>query len=491
MEGNDEFSIGNGDSAYGGTGDDIFELGVRFSGQPDGLIDGGGGTDLVRAGFGAQVNLSENTVSGAGRVNAYIENVENVEVHAWRAYSTSAIGDGANNHFFVTARFDDGSVGVFFDGRAGNDLLEGSAGQDRLLGGLGNDALHGFLGSDELRGGGGWDTLDGGAGNDLLNGGNGNDRASYLSAWAGVTVSLALEGAQNTERAGWDTLESIEDLTGSTFADTLTGSDGDNQIFGDAGSDDLFGGFGNDLLLGQDGDDVIEGQAGWDTLRGDDGNDTLIGGNGGDVLLGKDGIDMLSGNSGFDRIYGGSGGDIISGGADRDLLFGEGGDDIVHGDGGDDLVQGNNGDDGLDGGDGNDVVNGGAGNDTMTGGDGNDILIGNWGVDTMTGGAGADTFLFKAGHTGSYAHLADTILDFSQADGDIIDLSQIDAIAGGGDDAFAFIGDAAFSGTAGELRYTATEDGLMVEGDTDGDGVADLFIAVDGLADLTAADFVL
>lgn len=159
--------------------------------------------------------------------------------------------------------------------------------------------------------------------------------------------------------------------------------------------------------------------------------------------------------------------------------------------GGNDLVLGHNGNDTLDGGDGNDVVNGGAGNDIMTGGAGDDLLLGNWGVDTMTGGAGADSFVFKAGHSGSYEHLADTILDFSRAEGDLIDLSQIDAIASAGDDAFSFIGDAAFSGTAGELRFYATDTGLMIAGDTDGDGVADLFIAADGITDLTAADFVL
>lgn len=78
---------------------------------------------------------------------------------------------------------------------------------------------------------------------------------------------------------------------------------------------------------------------------------------------------------------------------------------------------------------------------------------------------------------------------FISGDGDIIDLSQIDAIAGGGHDGFAFIGDAAFSGTAGELRVTATEEGLIVESGNNGDGVADLPVAVDSHTDLTMGDF--
>ncbi|MXO49672.1 hypothetical protein GRI69_15590 [Erythrobacter vulgaris] len=471
--GNDTLDGGQGaDALFGGAGWDNLT-----GGEGDDILDGGYGDDRLDGGRGvdtASFASSSNAISLSLALGAVAQNTGNgsdtlisIENVTGSDFADTLAGDGGRNTL---------------SGLAGNDMLEGAGGDDTLDGGGGRDALHG---------GAGWDTLDGGAGNDLLDGGNGSDRASYLSAWSGVTVSIALEGAQNTLGSGWDTLVSIEYLTGSAFGDTLTGSDGDNQIFGDAGSDTIFGGFGNDLLLGQDGDDVIEGQAGWDTLRGDDGNDTLIGGNGGDMLLGKDGIDTLSGNSGFDRIYGGSGDDIISGGADRDLLFGEAGDDTISGDGGNDLLQGHNGDDTLDGGDGNDTINGGAGNDALLGGNGDDILIGNWGIDTMTGGGGADTFLFKAGHTGSYENIADTILDFSQAEGDIIDLSQIDAIAGGGDDAFAFIGDAAFSGTAGELRFTTTENGLIVEGDTDGDGVADLFIAVDGLADLTMGDFML
>ncbi|MXO47480.1 hypothetical protein GRI69_04320, partial [Erythrobacter vulgaris] len=444
--GNDQLIGGTGrDRLFGGSGDDLAEGGggadhivggfdndVLQGEDGNDTIDGGEGDDILEGGAGWDTleggDGKDTLVGGNGNDRAsYLSASAGVTVSL--ALSSAQDTRGAGVDTLASIEY---LTGSFFA-----DTLIGDENGNILSGEFGNDWLNGGDGRDYLYGGAGWDTFDGGGGNDLLNGGNGNDRASYLSAWAGVTVSLALEGAQNTLGSGWDTLVSIEDLTGSVHADVLTGSDDDNQIFGAGGADHVIGGFGDDLLLGQDGDDVIEGQAGWDMLRGDDGNDTLIGGNGGDLLLGGDGIDTLSGNSGFDRIYGGSGGDIISGGADRDLLFGEGGDDTISGDGGNDLLQGHNGEDVLDGGAGNDVVNGGAGNDTLLGGDGDDILIGNWGIDTMTGGTGADTFLFKAGHTGSYAHLADTILDFSQADGDIIDLSQIDALAGGGDDAFA------------------------------------------------------
>ena len=58
----------------------------------------------------------------------------------------------------------------------------------------------------------------------MLNGGTDIDAATYASATAGVRVDLALTGAQNTVGAGIDTLNSIEDMDGSDFADTLTGN---------------------------------------------------------------------------------------------------------------------------------------------------------------------------------------------------------------------------------------------------------------------------
>jgi hypothetical protein len=73
---------------------------------------------------------------------------------------------------------------------------------------------------------------------------------------------------------------------------------------------------------------------------------------------------------------------------------------------------------------------------------------------------------------------SDRILDF-EAGQDKIDLSLIDAISGmGGDQAFAFIGDAAFSNVAGQLRaaFDANANLWTVQGDIDGDGTADFQI---------------
>ena len=138
--------------------------------------------------------------------------------------------------------------------------------------------------------------------------------------------------------------------------------------------------------------------------------------------------------------------------------------------------------------DGQFIVYSGAGADTLTGGAGDDQIWGGGGADQLRGGLGHDTFGYVA-TAHSSASAMDQILDF--AGGDKIDLSPIDAIAGGGAyDAFSFIGAAAFSHTAGELRAYQSG-GWFVEGDTNGDGLADLVIAVTSDHPLTSADFVL
>jgi hypothetical protein len=65
--------------------------------------------------------------------------------------------------------------------------------------------------------------------------------------------------------------------------------------------------------------------------------------------------------------------------------------------------------------------------------------------------------------------------------------------AAAGDQAFTFIGAAAFSNTAGQLRATQQGGSWLIEGDTNGDGVADLSILVTrtGGTGFASADFLL
>ncbi|WP_165356462.1 calcium-binding protein [Sphingosinicella sp. BN140058] len=125
------------------------------------------------------------------------------------------------------------------------------------------------------------------------------------------------------------------------------------------------------------------------------------------------------------------------------------------------------------------VMRGGGGDDRFVGGAGDDQLVGGGGSDRLSGGAGSDTFKYLAASE-STAVKRDVITDFAK--GDRIDV-QFDAVDDGRNsyERFHFIGTAAFSGTAGELRANygpGPEYGWLVEGDTNGDGAADLSILV-------------
>lgn len=135
---------------------------------------------------------------------------------------------------------------------------------------------------------------------------------------------------------------------------------------------------------------------------------------------------------------------------------------------------------------------GGAGNDTISGGGGNDIIGGGAGVDILIGGAGADTFVFATGDSSAAAGQHDRISDFTPGV-DHIDLSPMDAItATPAKDGFHFIGIAAFDSAAGELNYyyDSSRGVTVLQGDTNGDGVADFAIDLVGDLTLGAADIV-
>ena len=151
---------------------------------------------------------------------------------------------------------------------------------------------------------------------------------------------------------------------------------------------------------------------------------------------------------------------------------GNGEDNEIAGNAGRNVLLGGNGDDTLGGGDGNDTLNGGNGDDVIEGGLGRDILI---------GGKGSDKFVFASiDDSGIGKLLRDSISGFKTSEGDKIDLQQIEID-------FTYIGDSAFNNVAGELRF----DNSVVQIDADGDGFADMEIAVSGASSLAEDDFIL
>jgi len=154
-------------------------------------------------------------------------------------------------------------------------------------------------------------------------------------------------------------------------------------------------------------------------------------------------------------------------------------------------LNGTVGDDLLVGGNNEDVLAGMPGNDTLRGGAGDDRLIGGLGTDQLWGGSGADLFVLQSAAQSTLKQL-DVIRDFSLAEGDRIDLSQVDANTRlVGNQSFTLAG-SSFGRVAGQLVQADTAAGLLVQGDVDGDGKADMALLLAGIhAPLTVDAFVL
>jgi Ca2+-binding RTX toxin-like protein len=121
------------------------------------------------------------------------------------------------------------------------------------------------------------------------------------------------------------------------------------------------------------------------------------------------------------------------------------------------------------------------------GGSGNDQIYANQAANQLTGNGGADTFRWASASDGA---LADTIADFLRGT-DKINLSGVDAVAGTSEnEGFTFIDTAAFTNTAGQLRYEVIGGHANVFADTDGNGVADMQIVVNNITTLSGSDFV-
>ncbi|MGH0320360.1 hypothetical protein RWA03_22170 (plasmid) [Sinorhizobium meliloti] len=328
-------------------------------------------------------------------------------------------------------------------GNSSSQTMMGGIGADKIMAGSGNDTLIGNAGDDLLFGELGNDTILGGAGKDRLDGGAGNDTASYESATAGVKASLAAKSTNTNDAAG-DSYYGIDNLTGTRFSDVLGGNAYVNILTGGDGSDILIGGASGDKLIGGIGNDAASYATAAGGIIANLGSQS---GNTGDAKGDTySAVESLIGSNYADELYGNGGANSLSGGT---------GDDII-----------------------------GAGS-------GNDWIYGGSGADRLVGGMGADRFVFKA-LSESTGATADSIFDFMASEQDRIDLSAIDASTTTfGNQAFSFIGTAAFKGTAGELRYEKLSSDTFIYADVNGDRIADLKIHLDDAVTLAGNYFLL
>ncbi len=444
------------------------------------VLDGGAGADQLIGGWGDDIVYVDN----AGDLVTELADEGTDEVRSSLAYTL-----GANlENLRLT-----GAAAIAGTGNGLNNIVSGNEAANTLAGLDGADNLYGNGGDDRLFGGLGNDTLTGGEGYDRMYGGIGDD--TYM-------VSDATDFAYESAGEGHDTVIAsldhqlrveVEDLVLTGSALIGEGNALSNVITGNAGANRIYGYDGNDTLNGLAGDDYLLGGAGNDTLTGGTGYDRMYGGTGDDTYIVNDTTDHAYENvaEGTDRVVASISHTLRANIEELELA----GSSNLRGYGNaeNNLMLGNSGNNLLYGRDGNDSVSGETGNDILYGENGDDALDGGAGMDRFYGGTGADAFIFGGGDfAGMSSGTADRIHDFSQVEGDKIDLGDVDANdAIAGDQAFAFIGSGAFTGTAGELRYYQSSGQTYVQGDTNGDGTADFMVRLDGLHTLGSGDFVM
>ncbi|GAA4029072.1 hypothetical protein GCM10022281_05240 [Sphingomonas rosea] len=371
------------------------------------------------------------------------------------------------------------------------------------------ETLKGTAAIDVMEAKEGDDVLVGSPSGDVVDGGPGSDRADYSASPFAVDIDFK-RWLQIGGDAEGDVLANIEHVTGSALHD---------RLLGDALVNNLSGGNGDDWLAGRGGADRLDGGNGVDTASYEDSSSAvdidlqrptqLSGDAQGDVLIG---IEHVIGSAFKDSLRGGALADILRGGAGDDFLDGRGGADTLGGGEGVDTVSYANSSGAVrvnlywasqQGGDAqgdvlvdvenivgsrfadNITANGEA--NVLDGGSGNDWLTGGWGSDRLIGGMGRDVFVFDSIGNAN----GDRVVDFNGKE-DRLDFSFIDARPGiAGDQDFVWLGAKAFTGNGGELHMTSDVANTYVEGDVNGDGVADFTVALTGLHNLNTSMFIL
>jgi Ca2+-binding RTX toxin-like protein len=478
------FGLDGEDSLFGLEGDDRLE-----GGTGNDFLVGGTGADLMIGGLGSDIYFVDETGDvvlenqGEGEADevrsslSFYQLAANVEKLIYTGSSASTLrGNSGSNE--ITG------------GAAGDLLLLQDGGVDVALGGGGSDQFYygaAFTSADSNDGGLDTDVVVLQGNYTLLTGVSSFLNVEFLSLQSGTSTRYGEAGTAsydydltfvdaNVAAGQRFTVNASQLVSGEEFAfNGAAETDGQFLVYAGFGNDNLIGGAGNDLFHFEGtrwgSGDFVDGGAGADAL--------IIRGNGGllTIAFGELQVRNIESITVSDRFgLGAAGrpsydltlanGNVTPGGLlilngstllDPSQIFNVDGSAVTGG---------------------NLRLFGGAGGDRMIGGAGSDLFYAAGGQDTLTGGGGADTFQVRA-TSDSMTSARDRILDFASGI-DKLDLRFIDAdVNVGGDQAFTFVGAAAFTQRAGELRAFDTGLGFWrVEGDVNGDGAADFALDV-------------
>jgi Ca2+-binding RTX toxin-like protein len=427
--------------------------------QSGDLFDGGVGTDTLR--LGASINFTS-VLNGA---TSGIRNIEILQFNGAQTatFRSDQFGAGllASNltlqgttgavqtiviNMVSTAPTLNMSAWQFNNWTGGTDIIS-------VVGSTSNDTI--LVSSQHTR-------FDGGSGSDTVD----------FSSWGGG-FTLTLNGS-NWVTATWnsgltDQFRNVENIIGSTSADTITGDALNNRLVGGGGDDTLSSGGGNDTLDGGAGNDTMTGGVGNDTFTVDSALDVVVerATDAGTDLVNasvtfsaagtnQDGIENITltgtanidatGNARANALTGNSGDNVLDGGAGADTMTGGAGNDTYTVDSSSDVVVE------LSSNTGTDLVNtsvtfsaagtnqsgvenitltgtaninatGNALNNVLTGNAGNNALNGGTGADNMTGGVGNDTYTVD--------NAGDVVLEYSSDTGtDLVNSSVTFSAAG-------------------------------------------------------------
>jgi Ca2+-binding RTX toxin-like protein len=245
---------GGNDTLNGGTGNDTF---VTFVGDGSDVIDGGsngGGTDTpgdtvilsnVFPGLGASpalttIDVVATPVSGGFYVQAnggvdFIDGVENLDIILGNGFtSIDLTGDLAAEGL---TSVDIGTDPTGTSGAGGNvvDASGLTSGSNTIV-----SASTG-AGVDLFR-------VNDGATANIFHAGDDMDTVSFSGFTGPVTVDLNDTGSGQSA-TGFAQISGVENVAGTSSADTLTGNADDNQFVTNGGGDTIVGGAGNDTVV--------------------------------------------------------------------------------------------------------------------------------------------------------------------------------------------------------------------------------------------------